>query len=84
MGEVVRGGFITSQNSRPDGVLEGAAEYGLTEVVIVGFDKDGDFYFASSQANSGDVIYLLERAKYNLLKTEDYIMENGDPRGAPA
>ena len=83
MGEVVPGRFITTNNSSPDQVLEGASEYGLERVVIVGFDKEGEFYFASSQADSGDVLYLLERAKWELMKMEDQIRETGDPRGKP-
>lgn len=81
MGDVVPGRFITSQNSSPDHALEGAAEYGLERVVIIGFDKDGEFYFASSQAESGEVLYFLERAKWELMKMEDEIRENGDPSG---
>lgn len=83
MGDVVPGRFITTQNTSPDRALEGAAEFGLEEVVIVGFKPDGEFFFASSQADSGDVLYLLERAKYELLKMEDRIAEDGDPRGNP-
>ncbi len=83
MGEVVRGQFITTRDTSPDRALEGAAEYGLERVVIVGFDSDGEFYFASSQADSGEVLYFLERAKWELMKMEDHIRENGDPRGRP-
>lgn len=83
MGEVVKGRFLTSQNSSPDMALECAAEYGLEEVVILGFDKDGEFYFASSQGDSAEVLYFLERARHELMKMEDNIRENGDPRGHP-
>lgn len=82
MGDVVSLNIITTQKSRPDGVIEGAAEYGLTDVVILGFDKNGEFYFASSYADTGSVIYFLEKAKHELFKTEDRIAESGvDPRG---
>lgn len=83
MGDVVRGPFITTENTSPDRALEGAAEYGLASVVIVGFKTDGDFYFASSQADSGEVLYFLERARWELMKMEDHIRETGDPRGRP-
>lgn len=83
MGEVVPGRFITNKNSSPDRALEGAAEYGLERVVIVGFTNDGEFYFASSQADSGEVLYFLERAKWELMEMEDHLRETGDPRGKP-
>jgi hypothetical protein len=83
MGEVVAGHFITTENSSPDRALESAAEYGLDQVVIVGFDKDGEFFFASSQADSGEVLYFLKRARWELMKMEDEIRANGDPRGRP-
>jgi hypothetical protein len=83
VGEVVAGRFVTNQDSSPDRALEGAADYGLESVVIVGFDKDGELFFASSQADSGEVLYFLERAKWELMKMEDEILENGDPRGKP-
>lgn len=75
MGEVVAGHFVTTENSSPDRALEAAAEYGL--------DKDGEFFFASSQADSGEVLYFLERARWELAKMEDEIRANGDPRGRP-
>lgn len=83
MGEVIHAGFVTTLDTSPDRALEGAHEYGLESVVIVGFKPDGEFYFASSQSNSAEVIYLLEKAKHELLKMEDHIAENGDPHGKP-
>lgn len=48
-------------------VIRWAGEAGLTEIVVLGFDADGEFYFASSKADSGDVLYPLEVAKLRLL-----------------
>lgn len=81
MGEVHNLNLITSQRVNPDRVLEACPEYGLTDVVILGFDKDGEFYFASSLAGTGDILYLFEKARHELLKMEDHIAETGDPRG---
>jgi len=83
VGDVVRGPFITTNNTSPDSALEGAAEYGLERVVIVGFDHDGEFFFASSQGDSAEVLYFLERAKHELFKMEEAIRAGGDPRGTP-
>lgn len=83
MGEVVRGNFITTKDASPDQVIERAADYGLDKVVIVAIDKAGEFFFASSEADAAEVLYLLESAKWKLFKKEDEIRENGDPRGKP-
>lgn len=86
MGDVVHGHFLTRLRTSPDNALEGAAEYGLESVVIVGFRHDGEFFFASSEPDSPEVLYFLERAKWELLKMEDQLSEDGlagpPPRGA--
>lgn len=84
MGEVIEANFITSLDIPADKVINGSAEWGLKEVVIIGFDQDGDLRFSSSMADTGDVLYWLERAKWELFKMEDELRANGDPRGKPA
>lgn len=59
---------VTRLNLPPERVLEAALEETLSEVVIVGYDEEGDFYFASSQADGGDVLWLLELAKQKLMR----------------
>jgi hypothetical protein len=49
-------------------VLDEAAKAGLTEIVILGYDGDGEEYFASNMADGGDIIWHLERAKLKLLQ----------------
>jgi hypothetical protein len=83
MGEVVEANFITSLEIPADRIINKSAEWGLKQVVIVGFDEDGEMYFASSMADTGDVLYWLEKAKWELFKTEDRLVEEGDPRGKP-
>lgn len=83
MGEVVQANFITSLDIAPDRVINGSAEWGLKEVIIIGFDENGDFHFSSSMADSGDVLYWLEKAKWELFKMADKIEADGDPRGKP-
>lgn len=39
----------------------------LEGVVIMGYDKDGEYYFASSYADGGTVMWLLEKLKQRLL-----------------
>lgn len=61
---------ITTLDLDPDRVLESALGK-LDGVVVVGFDKDGQEYFASSYADGGDVLWLFERAKKKLLEMPD-------------
>jgi hypothetical protein len=62
---------ITSLPMPSDKLLTKALENGVTNVVILGYDPDGDFYFASSDADGGDVLWLLEIAKKRLLETAE-------------
>ena len=83
MGEVVRGKFITTLKTSPDRAREGAADYGLESVVIIGLDKDGEFFFASSEPGTADTLWFLEKARHRLMTMEDEIEASGDPRGKP-
>lgn len=67
MGEVVDFNGITKLDLDPDRVLD-SAKGKLDSAVVIGFDKDGDLYFASSKADGGDVLWLLEKAKKELLE----------------
>jgi hypothetical protein len=62
---------ITKLDLPPDRILKEAADK-LEGVVIVGFDKDGDEYFASSYADGRTVLWLLERCKAVLLDVENH------------
>lgn len=61
---------ITSLNKPPTRILAKAAGAKLKECVVVGFDEDGGFYFNSSVADGGAVLWLLEMAKKRLLEVE--------------
>lgn len=62
---------ITKLDLPADRVLGAALRENLTGAVIVGYDKDGEFYFSSSIADGGDVLWLMELAKKRLLETCD-------------
>ena len=53
----------------PDTVLQGAIGK-LKELVVVGYEADGSFYFASTRANRPDVLWLLKQAEQRLLAIE--------------
>ena len=76
MADVTNFGGITKLDMDPDRVLNAALGQ-MDEVVIGGFDKDGNQYFASSVADGGQALWHLERAKWALMKITDEL-ENGD------
>lgn len=49
-------------------VLRWATEALCSEVIVIGYDKNGDFYFASSKANGPDVLWLLKLAERKLMR----------------
>lgn len=70
MSNVVRFTGVTTLDLDADQVLESALGK-LNGVVVVGFNKDGQEYFASSYADGGEVLWLFERAKKRLLEMPD-------------
>jgi hypothetical protein len=70
MSNVILFNGITKLDLNPDLVLE-SAKGTLQGFVIVGYDKDGQEYFASTYADGGDVLWLLERMKLKLLEQVD-------------
>jgi hypothetical protein len=70
MGVVVPLGNITYLDLPTDRVLDGAKGKCSEGVIVLGFDDDGEFYFASSIADGGAVIWLMELAKKKLLEVE--------------
>ena len=63
---------LTRLDISPDRVIDALPN--LKGVVIAGYTEEGEEYFASSYADGGDVLWLLERLKLNLLTVdiEDY------------
>jgi len=71
MGKVVDFTGITRLDLPVERILDKAKEK-LKSVIVIGWDKDGYEYFASSIADGGDILWLLERFKIALMS------ENGD------
>ena len=61
-------GNITRLNLPTDRVLDAAKGSCSDGVVILGWGNDGNFYFASSIADGGTIIWLMEMAKKKLLE----------------
>jgi hypothetical protein len=68
MAEIIPLGNITKLDRPTDVVLDQCKGHCSEGVVVMGFDDEGDFYFASSIADGGSVIWLLEQAKKRLLE----------------
>jgi len=47
----------------------------LSQVLILGFTLDGNDYCSSSKADAGSALFFIERAKHNLMKTIDELIE---------
>ena len=59
---------VTRLNIPPDRVLNDALAAGLDGAVVIGQREDGSYYFSSSIADGGDVLWLLEWAKVALMR----------------
>ncbi len=70
MSKVIPFKGITKLDLDPDTILENNKGK-LEGVVIMGWDKNGNEYFASSYADGGTVLWLVERLKKALLEIAD-------------
>jgi len=77
MGKLISLNAITTMDLSPEQVLE-SARGKLEGVVLIGFDKEGEEYFASSYADGGMVLWLLEKCKKKLLEVVVYEDEDDD------
>ncbi len=67
MGEVLEPSFITTLDIPVERILRKAQEAGLTTVVVMGWDENESLYFASSVSDGGEVLWLMEKCKRDLL-----------------
>ena len=67
MGDVVNFGGVTRLDLPVDTILEGAKGRVTDGVIVIGYDSDGDMYFASSMADGGTALWLLEQCKLSLM-----------------
>lgn len=57
---------LTKLDMDPDRILE-KAKGKLQGVIVIGFDNEGEFYGATSYADGGNAIWLLEVCKKRIL-----------------
>lgn len=67
MSNVIQFRGVTRLDLDPDTVLENSKGQ-LDRFVIIGYDKDGDFYFSSTMGDGGDILWLMESAKRKLFE----------------
>lgn len=60
---------ITKLDLPPDRILD-QAKGKLQGVMVIGFDHEGEFYGASSYADGGNAIWLLEICKKKILEDQ--------------
>lgn len=70
MSDVVRFPGVSRIDTPVESVMKVAADRGLSDVVVVGWDAEGEFYFASSYAAGPEVLWLLALAQKRLLEVE--------------
>jgi hypothetical protein len=70
MGKLIPLNNITKLDIPVDRVLENAKD-NLDGVILIGYDKDGEEYFASTFADGGEVLWLLKRMETKLLQVAE-------------
>lgn len=53
---------------KADNVLQTAINEGLQNVIVIGWNADGDFYFSSSYSDGPETLWLLAQAQRQLLQ----------------
>ncbi len=67
---VIPMGNITKLDQPPERILEAAKEWVADGVIVIGWNHEGELGFASSIADGGEALWLLEMAKKALLEVE--------------
>ena len=70
MGKVIPFTGITKLDLPADQVLD-AAMGKMEGVVILGYDKEGYEYFATTYADGGTVLWLLDRCRQKLIRDQE-------------
>lgn len=62
---------VTTLDLSVERVLQAAIDAQPAYVVVIGEDKDGGLYFASSKSDGGEVLWWMEKAKKELMRSSD-------------
>jgi hypothetical protein len=69
--EIVELNTITTLDIPAERILRRALDADLDRVLVIGYDTEGNEYFASSVADGGFSLWVMERAKLKLLRMAD-------------
>lgn len=67
---VVSGPFVSRIDTQPDRILQGAVGK-LQTVIVIGYDLDGEEYYASSIADGPNALWLIRRTEHKLIGIVD-------------
>ncbi len=67
-GNVILAGIVGKLNIPAERVLHQASLAGLRSAVVIGYDADGNFWFAGSHADGPETLWLLAKAQRALLE----------------
>lgn len=67
MAEVLIWDGVTKHTLPAERILSSAIDADMDVAIVIGTDKDGEFYFASTHADGGEVLWWIEKAKQKLL-----------------
>ncbi|MBX3703980.1 MAG: hypothetical protein KF822_09420 [Steroidobacteraceae bacterium] len=65
--KVIEWNGITRHDVPAERILQGALDHGMEGVVLMGYDNDGELYLASSYADGGTVLWLMEQLRHRLM-----------------
>lgn len=80
MSNVVQFTGITKADLPVKYILDRASDAELSECIVIGFDKDGREFFASSRADAANAMYHLQRALWALNRFIDEEIEDAGDR----
>ena len=67
MGDIIKLGYDLS-NLTPAQVVEDLAAQSIDAMVAIGYDKEGRFFFTTSEMTKAELLWLIESAKMHLLE----------------
>lgn len=68
MSNVIDLPVVTRLDIPAERILNKAVAADLKEVMVIGTNQDGSLYFAASFGDGGNVLWLMEKAKTELMK----------------
>jgi hypothetical protein len=75
---------LTTINLPPERILNAALEADLAALVVVGYDKNGQYYFHSSIPHGATINWLLDQCKKRIIdEPSDMRGEPGTDRASP-